>query len=150
MSPAEIVITCRKSAGLSQRSLAATLDVTVSTVSRWETGVSVPSLEVLERVAQVFGHTIELVVKAVVPVNAVSAAKVKAWQAKVKTGSTLRDGPVVPETPHEPEPEPVAPATPVVPVVEAPAVPEAPATFPAPAEPVVVVVPAVFDPGPDL
>jgi transcriptional regulator with XRE-family HTH domain len=45
--------TARRSAGLTQKQLAEALDVEASTVSRWERGVTSPSLPRLRRIAEI-------------------------------------------------------------------------------------------------
>ena len=47
----ENIYTLRRKAGLSQEQLAERLEVTRQTVSKWETGRSVPDLEKLEAMA---------------------------------------------------------------------------------------------------
>ena len=54
----ENIYTLRRKAGLSQEQLAERLEVTRQTVSKWETGRSVPDLEKLEAMARVFGVTL--------------------------------------------------------------------------------------------
>ena len=48
----------RKKAGLSQNDLAEKLFVTRQAVSRWETGDTVPEIETLQAISQLFGVTI--------------------------------------------------------------------------------------------
>ena len=54
----ENIYILRRKAGLSQEQLAERLEVTRQTVSKWETGRSVPDLEKLEAMARVFGVTL--------------------------------------------------------------------------------------------
>ena len=48
----------RKQAGLSQSEIAEKLFVTRQAVSRWETGDTVPEIETLQAISQLFGVTI--------------------------------------------------------------------------------------------
>jgi transcriptional regulator with XRE-family HTH domain len=54
----------RRSAGLTQRELAERLDVEPITVSRWERGVTSPSLPRLMRVAELTGTSVSDLVRA--------------------------------------------------------------------------------------
>ena len=56
--------TARRSAGLTQKQLAETLDVEASTVSRWERGVTSPSLPRLRRIAEITETTVSDLVRA--------------------------------------------------------------------------------------
>lgn len=49
----------RTSAGMNQEQLAELLGVTRQTVSNWERGVSMPDMDSLERIALVFGTSVE-------------------------------------------------------------------------------------------
>lgn len=53
----------RRAAGLTQKQLADALGVESITVSRWERGVTAPSLERLRRVAQITGTTVSDLVR---------------------------------------------------------------------------------------
>lgn len=59
MDFAEKVKTIRKSKGLKQSELADMLEVKRSTVGKWETGDNRPTLEVLERMADLFEISID-------------------------------------------------------------------------------------------
>lgn len=56
--------TARRSAGLTQKELAAELGVEAITVSRWERGVTMPSLPRLRRVAELTETTVSDLVRA--------------------------------------------------------------------------------------
>lgn len=53
----------RQEAGFSQKELAVRLCVAQAAVSQWETGASKPRIEVLQRMAQLFGCTIDDLLK---------------------------------------------------------------------------------------
>ena len=53
----------RKKAGFSQNELAEKISVLQNTISNWENGVSRPSLDVIPKLANVLGVTVEEVVK---------------------------------------------------------------------------------------
>ena len=56
--------TARRSAGLTQKQLAEALDVEAITVSRWERGVTNPSLPRLRRIAEITETTVSDLVRA--------------------------------------------------------------------------------------
>jgi transcriptional regulator with XRE-family HTH domain len=56
--------TARRSAGLTQKQLAEALDVESITVSRWERGVTSPSLPRLRRIAEITETTVSDLVRA--------------------------------------------------------------------------------------
>lgn len=56
----EIVRTMRERAGLSQRDLAARAETSQPAIARYERGVSTPSWETLERLAEACGRRIEI------------------------------------------------------------------------------------------
>jgi len=56
--------TARRSAGLTQKQLAAELGVEAITVSRWERGATSPSLPRLRRIAELTGTTVSDLVRA--------------------------------------------------------------------------------------
>ena len=56
--------TARRSAGLTQKQLAEALGVESITVSRWERGVTTPSLPRLRRIAEITGTTVSDLVRA--------------------------------------------------------------------------------------
>lgn len=49
----------RRDSGMTQEQLAARLGVTFQAVSKWETGVSCPDIQLLPRIADVFGVTLD-------------------------------------------------------------------------------------------
>jgi transcriptional regulator with XRE-family HTH domain len=53
----------RKKALLSQEELGALLEVSQAAVSQWETGASEPKIELLKTMAQIFGCTIDDLLK---------------------------------------------------------------------------------------
>lgn len=53
-----ILIECRKEKGLSQSELAKVIDSKPTTVASWEQGLSLPSIQMLYRLAQYYGKTI--------------------------------------------------------------------------------------------
>lgn len=55
----ENIYTLRRKAGLSQEQLAEQLEVTRQTISKWEGGHSVPDLEKLRAMAEIFGVTLD-------------------------------------------------------------------------------------------
>ena len=61
MNISEIIITCRKRAGLSRADLADEIGVTYNAVWTWESGRSCPSADNLIRICQATGH--ELVIQ---------------------------------------------------------------------------------------
>ena len=56
----ERIITLRKEWGLSQEDLAEKLQLTRQTISKWETGASTPDLEMLLRLSEVFGVSVDM------------------------------------------------------------------------------------------
>lgn len=63
MNFSEKLISLRRKAGLSQEQLAAQLDVTRQSVSKWESGSAVPELGKLIALSDLFGVTIDYLVK---------------------------------------------------------------------------------------
>lgn len=63
MSLSEKILQLRTGLGLSQEELAARLDVSRQSVSKWETGQSVPDLEKLIKLADLFGITVDELVR---------------------------------------------------------------------------------------
>lgn len=63
MNFSEKLINLRRKAGLSQEQLAAQLDVTRQSVSKWESGSAVPELGKLIALSDLFGVTIDYLVK---------------------------------------------------------------------------------------
>ncbi|MBR5471890.1 MAG: helix-turn-helix transcriptional regulator [Oscillibacter sp.] len=63
MNFSEKLIRLRRKAGLSQEQLAAQLDVTRQSVSKWESGSAVPELGKLIALSDLFGVTIDYLVK---------------------------------------------------------------------------------------
>jgi len=63
MNFSEKLISLRRKAGLSQEQLAAQLDVTRQSVSKWESGSAVPELGKLIALSDFFGVTIDYLVK---------------------------------------------------------------------------------------
>ena len=57
------IMTLRKSKGWSQEELAEKLDVTRQSVSKWESGQSVPDLERIVRMSALFGVTTDALIK---------------------------------------------------------------------------------------
>lgn len=55
----EIIASLRKSKGMTQEALANTLGVSPQTVSKWETGTTMPDILLLPLIADVFGTTID-------------------------------------------------------------------------------------------
>ena len=53
-----ILIECRKEKGLTQAELARIIDSKATTVASWEQGKSLPSIQMLYRLAQYYGKTI--------------------------------------------------------------------------------------------
>jgi transcriptional regulator with XRE-family HTH domain len=53
------ILSLRKERGITQDVLAAALDISVQAVSKWETGISLPDIMQLPRIAQFFGVTID-------------------------------------------------------------------------------------------
>lgn len=50
----EKLLALRKGAGLTQNDLAKKVGVTIQTISRWENGISVPSLESIKKLSELF------------------------------------------------------------------------------------------------
>ena len=67
MKIAEEICRLRSAAGMSQEELAAKLEVSRQSVSKWETGASVPDVEKLIKLAQLFGVTLDELVTGVRP-----------------------------------------------------------------------------------
>jgi len=63
MSLHETIYTLRTARGLSQLELAEALDVSRQSISKWETGAAVPELEKLVRLSDVFGITLDELVR---------------------------------------------------------------------------------------
>lgn len=53
-----VLIECRKEKGLTQAELAKIIDSKSTTVASWEQGKSLPSIQMLYRLAQYYGKTI--------------------------------------------------------------------------------------------
>ena len=53
-----ILIECRKERGLTQAELAKIMDSNPTTIASWEQGKSLPSIQMLYRLAQYYGKTI--------------------------------------------------------------------------------------------
>jgi transcriptional regulator with XRE-family HTH domain len=53
-----VLIECRKERGLTQAELAKIIDSKSTTVASWEQGKSLPSIQMLYRLAQYYGKTI--------------------------------------------------------------------------------------------
>lgn len=54
-----ILIECRKEKGLSQKELAKIMDSKETTVASWEQGKSLPSIDMLYRLAKYYGKTMD-------------------------------------------------------------------------------------------
>lgn len=63
MTLGEKIFTLRTGKGLSQEDLAAKLEVSQQSVSKWETGQSVPDLEKIIRLADLFGVSVDELVR---------------------------------------------------------------------------------------
>ena len=59
MKIAEEICRLRSAAGMSQEELAAKLEVSRQSVSKWETGASIPDVEKLIKMAELFGVTLD-------------------------------------------------------------------------------------------
>lgn len=59
MKIAEEICRLRSAAGMSQEELAARLEVSRQSVSKWETGASIPDVEKLIKMAELFGVTLD-------------------------------------------------------------------------------------------
>jgi transcriptional regulator with XRE-family HTH domain len=59
MKIAEEICRLRAAAGMSQEELAAKLEISRQSVSKWETGASVPDVEKLVKMAELFGVTLD-------------------------------------------------------------------------------------------
>ena len=53
----------RKKSGLSQSQLAKKLNVSQQSISQWENGTREPSIEMLKKLAEIFGCTIDELVR---------------------------------------------------------------------------------------
>ena len=53
-----VLIECRKEKGISQKELAKGIDSKETTVASWEQGKSLPSIDMLYRIAKYYGKTI--------------------------------------------------------------------------------------------
>ena len=53
----------RKQCGMTQDQLAGALDVTQNCVSKWESGICTPSLEMVIKISDLFGCTIDELVR---------------------------------------------------------------------------------------
>ena len=67
MKIAEEINRLRSAAGISQEELANRLEVSRQSVSKWETGASIPDVEKLVKMAQLFGVTLDELVTGVRP-----------------------------------------------------------------------------------
>ena len=87
MKIAEEICRLRSAAGMSQEELAAKLEVSRQSVSKWETGASVPDVEKLVKMAELFGVTLDELVtgKAPEPVEP-EVKRMTLWQI---LGATL-------------------------------------------------------------
>ncbi len=63
MSIGERIKTCRKAAGLSQEKVAEQLGISRQAVTKWESGQSAPGTENLFKLAELFGTTVDLLLK---------------------------------------------------------------------------------------
>ena len=63
MSFQENLIRARKARGMTQEELAARLSISRQAVSKWETDASIPELDKLLRLAELFGVTLDELVK---------------------------------------------------------------------------------------
>ena len=63
MPLSEKILHLRTQRGMSQEELAAALSVSRQSVSKWETGQSVPDLDKLIRLADLFGVTVDELVR---------------------------------------------------------------------------------------
>lgn len=82
MTLAEKILTLRTQLGLSQGDLAEKLDVSRQSVSKWETGQSVPELDKIVKLADLFGITVDELVREGEPPAAESAADSPAPEPK--------------------------------------------------------------------
>ena len=53
----------RKKAELTQKQLAEELNITFQAISRWEKGLSVPSLDILDDLSQIFNVSVDEILK---------------------------------------------------------------------------------------
>ncbi len=93
MSLGENIIRLRSERNLSQEKLAAELGVSRQAISKWETDASVPELEKLLRMSEVFGVTLDALVKGDVPQEgpqAQGAAPVQQTLVVERRGTPLR------------------------------------------------------------
>ena len=60
----EFLYTLRKEKGMTQAELASALNVTNKAVSKWETGEAMPETALLLPIAQIFGVTVDELLKA--------------------------------------------------------------------------------------
>ena len=67
MTLGERIVSLRKQHGLSQDSLAEAVGVSRQSVSKWELNASVPDLDKLMRLSEVFGVTLDELVKGASP-----------------------------------------------------------------------------------
>ena len=63
MNLAEKIVFLRKKNSLSQEELAEKLDVTRQSVSKWESGQSVPDLNKIIQIGELFGISLDLLLK---------------------------------------------------------------------------------------
>ena len=63
MSFAERILYCRKKAMLSQEELASKLGVSRQAVSKWETGESIPDMNNLAALAEIFDVSLDWLIK---------------------------------------------------------------------------------------
>jgi transcriptional regulator with XRE-family HTH domain len=82
--------TARRAAGLTQKQLAEALDVESITVSRWERGVTTPSLARLRRIAEITQTTVSDLVRAPDAVTG-QAAELAALRAELAETRELVD-----------------------------------------------------------
>ncbi len=66
MNIGEKIMKLRKQQGWSQEELANRLDVTRQSVSKWESGASVPELEKIVRLSELFGISTDCLLKRIV------------------------------------------------------------------------------------
>lgn len=88
MTPGERIKKLRQNAGLSQEKLAEMVGVSRQAVTKWEAGQSAPGTENLFRLAEIFGTTVDMLIRREKP-DAQTLAAAKAQKTKINLLWTL-------------------------------------------------------------
>ncbi len=81
MSFGENLMKLRKSAGLSQEELANKLDLTRQAISKYESGISAPSIEKLILISEIFQVSLDELIKGQGEKNNINQSKTREWNA---------------------------------------------------------------------